>query len=156
MAKGSVITKELFQAVKQLQLIHKDHTAEQLAPMVCREETVIRRIMKCGTWEEYCEFKKAKAEQERARAEKRKLMSEEPKAEEQVEGQMEMDLRPAEEKPAEQDETLGEMQVKMMRFQAHMTEEITKKIEESTVQLLTKLDRLNDTLSMILRTVRKE
>ena len=154
MAKGSVITKELFQAVKQLQLIHKDHTAEQLAPMVCREETVIRRIMKCGTWEEYCEFKKAKAEKERARAEKRKLQAEEPKAEEQVEGQMEMDLRPAEEKPAEQTEQAD--RTKMMRFQAHMTEEITKKMDECTVQLLTKLDRLNDTMSMILRAIRKE
>jgi hypothetical protein len=44
----------------------------------------------------------------------------------------------------------------MMRFQAHMTEEITKKVDECTVQLLTKLDRLNDTMSMILRAVRKE
>lgn len=150
MAKGSIITEELFQTVKQLQKIHPDRTPEQLAPMVCREETVIRRIMKCKDWAEYCEFKKAKAEKERVRAEKRKAGAEEPA--EQVEGQMKMDLEP---KAEEQKPEAGD-QVKMMRFQAHMTEEITKKVDECTVQLLTKLDRLNDTLSMILRAVRKE
>ena len=61
MAKGSVITEGLFQTVKQLQEIHRGYKAEQLAPLVCREATVVRKIMKCRTWEEYCEYKKAKA-----------------------------------------------------------------------------------------------
>ena len=139
MAKGSVITEGLFQTVKQLQEIHRGYKAEQLAPLVCREATVIRKIMKCRTWEEYCEYKKAKAEKERARTEKRK---QEPEAaEEQVPGQIRMDLVPTE----EPDETLGEMQTKMMRFQAAQVD-----------KLILKIDRLNDTMSMILRAIRKE
>lgn len=47
-------------------------------------------------------------------------------------------------------------QVKMMRFQAHQADRIVKTIEENAVMLNTKLDKLNDTLCMILRAVRKE
>lgn len=69
-------------------------------------------------------------------------------AEEKVPGQIEMDLTT----------TKAEMsdQTKMMRFQAHQADRIVKAIEENAVMLNTKLDRLNDTLSMILRAVRKE
>ena len=137
MPKGSVITEELFRTVKQLQKIHEGITAEQLAQVVCREATVIRKIMKCKTWEEYCEYKKAKAEKERKRAEKRK-QAEEPE-EDQVPGQICMELTAAEEKP-EMSET-----TKMMRFQAAQVDKLIMKIE-----------RLNDTMSMILRTIRKE
>jgi len=70
-------------------------------------------------------------------------------AEEQVPGQIRMDLTP-EEKPEMSE------QVKMMRFQAHQADRIVKAIEENAVMLNTKLDRLNDTLCMILRAVRKE
>ena len=69
-------------------------------------------------------------------------------AEDQVPGQMEMDLTP--EKPEMSDQT------KLMRFQAHQADRIVKALEERTVELTMKLDRLNDTLSMILRAVRKE
>lgn len=69
-------------------------------------------------------------------------------AEEQVPGQLQMDLTP--EKPEMSDQT------KMMRFQAHQADRIVKAIEESAVMLNTKLDKLNDTLCMILRAVRKE
>ena len=64
-------------------------------------------------------------------------------------GQIRMDLTP-EEKPEMSE------QVKMMRFQAHQADRIVKAIEENAVMLNTKLDRLNDTLCMILRAVRKE
>ncbi len=69
-------------------------------------------------------------------------------AEEQVPGQLQMDLTP--EKPEMSDQT------KMMRFQAHQADRIVKAIEENAVMLNTKLDKLNDTLCMILRAVRKE
>lgn len=69
-------------------------------------------------------------------------------AEEQVPGQLEMDLTP--EKPEMSDQT------KLMRFQAHQADRIVKAIEENAVMLNTKLDRLNDTLCMILRAIRKE
>ena len=140
MAKGSVITEGLFQTVKQLQEIHRGYKAEQLAPLVCREATVVRKIMKCRTWEEYCEYKKAKAEKERARTEKRK---QEPEAaEEQVPGQICMELTADKlilREPEMSDQT------KLMRFQAAQVD-----------KLIMKIDRLNDTMSMILRAIRKE
>ena len=141
MAKGSVITEELFRTVKQLQKIHDGITAEQLAQVVRREATVIRKMMKCRDWAEYCEFKKAKAQKERERVKK---AAEEPKAaEEQVPGQITMQLDPEEEildqKPEMSD------QVKMMRFQASQVD-----------KLALKLDHINDTLNMLLRAVRKE
>ena len=151
MAKGSVITEGLFQTVKQLQEIHRDYKAEQLAPLVCREATVVRRMMKCATWEEYCEYKKAKAEKERIRVEKRK-QAEEP-AEDQVPGQMRMDLVPPEMAKdytvAKPPQPITEIQLidqdKLMRFQAAQVD-----------KLILKIDRLNDTMSMILRAIRKE
>lgn len=73
----------------------------------------------------------------------------EAKAAEELPGQLRMDLT-TEEKPEMTD------QVKMMRFQAHQADRIVKAIEENAVMLNTKLDRLNDTLCMILRAVRKE
>ncbi len=73
----------------------------------------------------------------------------EAKAAEELPGQIRMDLTP-EEKPEMSDQT------KMMRFQAHQADRIVKAIEENAVMLNTKLDRLNDTLCMILRAVRKE
>ena len=67
---------------------------------------------------------------------------------EQVPGQLRMDLTP--EKPEMSE------QMKMMRFQAHLADRIVKAGEENAVMLNTKLDKLNDTLSMILRAIRKE
>ena len=90
-------------------------------------------------------------ENRRIRKEKEAKKAEEKVAEEQITGQMEMELTTAEEPKPEMSE-----QVKMMRFQAHQADEIMKKMDECTVQLLSKLDRLNDTMSMILRAVRKE
>lgn len=71
----------------------------------------------------------------------------EAKAAEELPGQLQMDLKP-EEKPEMSE------QVKMMRFQAHQADRIVKAIEDSAVMLNTKLDRLNDTLCMILRATR--
>lgn len=147
MAKGSVITEGLFQTVKQLQEIHRGYKAEQLAPLVCREATVVRKIMKCRTWEEYCEYKKAKAEKERARTEKRK---QEPEAaEEQVPGQICMELTADKVTVAKPPQPITEIQLidqdKLMRFQAAQVD-----------KLILKIDRLNDTMSMILRAIRKE
>ena len=144
MAKGSVITEELFRTVKQLQKIHDGITAEQLAQVVRREATVIRKMMKCRDWAEYCEFKKAKAQKERERVKK---AAEEPKdAEEQVPGQIRMELLPAEEDPVPEMVRIETIDpVKLMRFQAAQVD-----------KLIMKLEKLNDTMSMILRAVRKE
>ena len=103
-----------------------------------------------------------------ARREKEKKQAEEPAkaAEEQVPGQMEMDLTPA--KPEMSDQT------KMMRFLAGRLDRLEEKLTDCSVMvdmktiqlaesidtdiviLTQKIDKLNDTLSMILRAVRKE
>ena len=87
---------------------------------------------------------------------RKEAQAEEQPAEEQVPGQIAMDLTPAEDKKPEAKTAEMSEQVKLMRFQAEMTGKIVKAIEDSAVMLNTKLDRLNDTLSMILRAVRKE
>ena len=76
-------------------------------------------------------------------------------AEEQLTGQMQMDLQAAEEPKAEMSE-----QTRLMRFQAAQADKICEKITKQAViineTLLVKLDRLNDTLCQILRAIRKE
>ena len=47
-------------------------------------------------------------------------------------------------------------QTKMMRFMAGQADLTRKAIMDCTTMLITKLDRLNDTMSMILRSVRRE
>ena len=139
MAKGSVVTRELFQTVKQLQEIYPGYRADQIAEIVKKEETVVRIMFKLRTWEEYETYKKEKAEKQRVR-EKQKAEQQETQAEEQVPGQIRMDLT---EKEPEKPETSD--QVKLMRFQAGQVD-----------KLIMKLDRLNDTMSMILRAIRRD
>lgn len=67
-------------------------------------------------------------------------------AEEQVPGQMKMELPPAEEQKPEMSD-----QTKLMRFQAGQADKIIGQMMVNVDALLMKLDRLNDTLSMILR-----
>lgn len=151
MPKGSAVTRELFQTVKQLQEICPEYKAEQIAEIVKKEATVVRAMFRMGTWEEYEAYKKDKAEKQRAR-EKEKAERKDPPAEEkepEVPGQIRMDLEP--EKPQEAADP-----VKMMRFQAQMTERIVKAVGDSQVLICMKLDKLNDTLCQILRAVRRE
>ena len=120
----------------------------EVAEMLDISPVTVSRIKNAGfNYEAFLERNQLRRKKEREK--------EKEPAEGQIQGQMEMDLKPAEEKP-EHEETLGDMQTKMMRFQAHQADRIVKAIEENAVMLNTKLDRLNDTLGMILRAVRKE
>ena len=81
----------------------------------------------------------------------KKENNQEPKEENQIPGQIEMDMtQQSQEKPELSD------QVKMMRFQAHEADLIIRSIEETGVMVRMMLDKLNDTMCMILRAVRKE
>jgi len=142
-AKRTQITEAI---CKQAQLMRKGGANQtEIGKLLGVNPCTISRIEKAGfDFKQYQELLKERRAKERKQAE-------EPEKAEELPGQMRMDLTPEPEKPAEQAD-----RTKMMRFQAHMTEEITKKMDECTVQLLTKLDRLNDTMSMILRAVRKE
>lgn len=165
MARGKLVDKALVDWIMQTKRINPELTTEQIGKMCQRDASTVQRVLKGGSWEGYCEVIRQKGEKRKKQAEeKQKVMlvydpsiaeeyrrEQEAKraAEEQVPGQIEMELTPAE-KPEMSD------QVKMMRFQAEMTAKITKAVEVSTVELLTKLDKLNDTMSMILRAIRRE
>ena len=139
--------KEMADLVLQMKARNEKLTTEQIGAVVQCDSTTAGRIIRCGSWEAFCEWKAEKARKEReknaATATKTvELFSAGEKIAE-IEGQIEMDLKEAEK--TEHDETLGDMQTKMMRFQAAQVD-----------KLITKLDKLNDTMSMVLRAVRKE
>lgn len=157
------VTEEI---CRQLELMMKGGASGvEAARLVGISQGRASKIKKAGfSYEVYRENDRKEREKEKQRAEEEP--AEDPP---QVPGQIEMDLTPAEDKKPEMSEN-----TKMMRFQAgqltQMRAAITentavitdrtmlmmKKMEECAVMLNTKLDRLNDTLSMILRAVRKE
>lgn len=143
-AKKVQITEQI---CRQAQLMRKGGANQtQVAELLGINSSTVSRIEAAGyDLKTYTENRKIRREKEK------KQKTEEPRAEEQVEGQMQMDLTPAEDQKPEMSD-----QVKMMRFQAHQADEIMKRIEQAEVAICSKLDRLNDTLSMILRAVRKE
>ena len=113
-------------------------TTDQIAQVVQCDATTAGRIIRGGSWEGYCELKaeKARKEREKNRKAAEEKPAEEPEREPEVPGQICMELEPKQE--------MSE-QTKLMRFQAAQVD-----------KLIMKLDRLNDTLSMILRAVRNE
>lgn len=143
-AKKMQITDQI---CKQIQLMRKGGANQkEIAELLKISAPTVSRIETAGfDLNRYLENKKASREKEK----QAKQEPEAQPAEEQVPGQIEMDL--AEAKPSELTD-----QVKMMRFHAHMTETIVARIEKAEVQICTKLDRLNDTLCMILRATRRE
>ena len=139
MARGKVVDREMVELVLQMKARNEKLTTEQIGAVVQCDSTTAGRIIRCGSWEAFCAWKDEKARKEREKARKAK---EEP-AEEQVPGQITMQLDPEEEildqKPEMSD------QVKLMRFQAAQVD-----------KLIMKLNQLNDTLNMVLRAVKKE
>ena len=141
MARGKQVDRELVELILQMKERNPKLTTEQIGAVTNCDATTAGRIIKCGTWEKYQEFKKEKAEKGRKREQARK--AEPQDAEEQVPGQITMQLDP-EEEIVDQKPEMSE-QVKMMRFQASQVD-----------KLALKLDHINDTLNMLLRAVRKE
>ena len=139
MARGKQVDRELVELILQMKERNPKLTTEQIGAVTNCDATTAGRIIRGGSWEGYCEFKNEKARKEREKARKAKPEA----AEEQVAGQITMQLDPEEEIIDEKPE-MSE-QVKMMRFQAAQVEKICAK-----------LDKLNDTMSMVLRAVRRE
>ena len=148
MARGKVIDRAAAELVLQMKERNQKLTTEQIGAVVPCDSTTAGRIIRCGSWEAYCEWKAEKAKKER---ERNRATAEEPEAEEQIQGQIRMKIP---EKPedvilrAKWEDEIGEelpSQVKLMRFQAAQVD-----------KLIMKLDQLNNTMSMILRAVRKE
>ena len=140
MARGKTVNRELVELILQMKERNPKLTTEQIGAVTNCDASTAGKIIKCGSWEGYCEFRKEKARKQQERA--RKAAEEQP-AEEQVPGQITMQLDPEEEildqKPEMSD------QVKLMRFQAAQVD-----------KLIMKLNQLNDTMNMVLRAVRKE
>ena len=141
MARGKKVDRELAELVLKMKARNPKLTTDQIGAATNCDASTAGRIIKGGSWEGYCAIKEDKARKGRERT--RKAAEEQPPAEEQVPGQIRMELDPEEEileeKPGMSD------QVKMMRFQAAQVDKICMK-----------LDRLNDSVMMLLRAVRRE
>ena len=148
MARGKEVDRQMVDLVLSMKAHNEKLTTEQIGTVVQCDPTTAGRIIRSGSWEAFCEMKAEKAKKERERNRKPaetqtiELYSAGEKIAE-IEGQIEMDLKEPEK--AEHDETLGEMQTKMMRFQAAQVD-----------KLIMKMDQLNNTMSMVLRAVRGE
>ena len=131
-AKKTQITEQI---CKQAQLMRKGGANQtEIGKLLGVNPCTISRIETAGfDLGKYQENLKARREKERRKAEEPETQP----AEEQVPGQMEMDLTP---KAPEMTD-----QVKLMRFQAGQVD-----------KLYMKLETINDTLSQILRVLRKE
>ena len=140
MARGKQVDRELVELILQMKERNPKLTTEQIGAATCCDASTAGKIIKCGSWEGYCEFRKEKA---RKQKEKVRKAAEEQPAEEPVPGQIAMQLDP-EEEILDQKAELSD-QVKLMRFQAAQVDKI-----------IMRLNQLNDTMSMILRAVRKE
>ena len=142
-AKRTQITE---QVCKQIRLMRKGGANQtEIGALLGINPSTVSRIEKAGfDVEKYLENKRMAREKEKAAKEQ----PEENKGEEQVPGQIEMDLAPKTEEP--------DRIVKLMKFQAHEIDLILKRMSECFDLLIMKTDKLNDTMSMILRAMRKE
>ncbi|MBO7661920.1 MAG: hypothetical protein J6U01_00955 [Clostridia bacterium] len=125
------------QICKQAQLMRRGGANQtEIGKLLGVNPCTISRIEKAGfNYDQYMENRRIAKEKEKKAKEQ---PQEQEQAEEQVPGQIEMELVAA--KPQEMTD-----QVKLMRFQAGQID-----------KLVLKLDHINDTLNMILRVMRKE
>ena len=163
MAKGNLVTEAMVIGIFEQIKMSPEITNAELAAMWKRSEDTIRKIRRTGSPEGWKTEKKRKAELERQRAEERRMQAEARQAEaaeEQVPGQIRMEFPAKVYGCAPAPEPVKNINIidqdKMMRFQAGQAERIVKAIEENAVMLNTMMDRLNDTMSMVLRAVRRE
>ena len=125
------------QICKQVQLMRRGGANQtEIGKLLGINPCTVSRIESAGfSYEQYLENRRIAKEKEKKAKEQ---PQEQEQAEDQVPGQIEMELVAA--KPAEMTD-----QVKLMRFQAGQID-----------KLVLKLDHINDTLNMILRVMRKE
>lgn len=152
MARGKEIDRATAELILKMKEQNPKLTTQQIAAVIPCDPTTAARIIKGGSWEGYCDYKKEKARKTAER--KRKNAETAQPAEEQVPGQMEMELTMAPApKPVEE---IQIDQVKMMRFLAGQMDKICERMDDQVVMVNMKLDQLNDTMSMILRCIRRE
>ena len=155
MARGKTVDKALAELVLDMKNRNPKLTTAQIGAVLEMDATTAGRILSTGSWEAFCAWKEEKAR--KGREKNRKTAEEKPAEEQQAEeqevpGQMRMDLKPLElpEAPAMSDQT------KMMRFLAGKFSEGNETLEKSLEHIAMNIDKLNDTLSMMLRVLRRE
>lgn len=153
MPKGKEVDRAMCDLVLNMKARNEKLTTAQIGAVLKCDATTAGRIISCGSWEAYCAWKDEKARKEREKNRKAaEEQAEEPQREPEVPGQMKMDLTGAEQKyttvnvqiPANEPLVLVNEQ-KMIRFLAGQID-----------KLYMKMETINDTLSQILRAVRKE
>lgn len=143
MARGKTVDKALAELVLDMKNRNPKLTTAQIGAVLEMDATTAGRILSTGSWEAFCAWKEEKARKEREKNQKAAKIQErlDELAEEMrpLPGQIRMELPETPEKPEMSE------QVKMMRFMAGQVD-----------KLVLKLDHINDTLSQILRAVRRE
>lgn len=151
MPKGKEVDRAMCDLVLNMKARNEKLTTAQIGAVLQCDATTAGRIISCGSWEAYCAWKDEKARKEREKNRKAaEEQAEEPQREPEVPGQICMELEPKQE--------MSE-QTKLMRFMAGNYDAIRKNQAELfayCTDICLKMDKLNDTLHMILRAVRKE
>ena len=163
------------QICKQVQLMRKGGANQtEIGKLLGINPCTVSRMEAAGfDMQRYTEMRKERREKEKARAnvsqeswatgvelvydpsiaEDYRREQEAKRAEEQVPGQMKMNLTTGEKK---EEEAAAFDQVKMMRFLAGRFDVIEKSQALGVEMLRMEIDKLNDTMSMVLRAIRKE
>ena len=143
------------QICRQAQLMRKGGAnQQQVADLLGVNSSTVSRIEAAGfDFATYAENRRIRKEKEEKRKHESSvtISAEDVGQPEQVPGQMEMELTTAEGQKSEMSD-----QTKLMRFQAGQVEKMITSLEEWANTLSMKLEKLNDTMSMILRCVRKD
>ena len=158
MAKGAIITEKVFASIMILHEANPELNNTQIGSAFKVDASTVGKMIKCGTWEKYGEYKKDKAEKGRIREQARKtetqtvelFSGDEKIAEEQIEMQLDPEEEILDQKPEMSNQT------KLMRFQAAQADKIIGQMMVNVDAILMKLERINDTMSMILRAIRKD
>ena len=146
------------QICKQVHLMRKGGANQtEVGKLLGLSAPTISRIEKAGfDVNVYLENKRIEREKEKAAKEQPPMAvtisAEDVGQPEQVPGQIEMELPQKE--PEEQQEP--DRIVKLIRFQAHEVDKILKAMSECFDLLIMNVDKLNNTMSMILRAMRRE
>ena len=143
MARGKQVDRELVELILQMKERNPKLTTEQIGAVTNCDASTAGKIIKCGSWEGYCEFRKEKARKQQERA--RKAAEEQP-AEEQVPGQISMELP---EKPAEEEKPDMSDQTKMMRFLAGKFNELEQNQQICIGELILQVGKIQDSMNQV-------
>lgn len=160
MARGAYINEEIVNGILMLNKVNPELKYTKIAEVYPVDASTVGKIIACGSWEGYCRFKDEKAAKQRERkaqqAKPKQLelqggVDYQVKVNEQIDGQMKMDL--PEEKPEMSDT------VKMMRFLGGKMGNIEGKIEFLNVtagMIKEDMEKICDYLGQILRVIGPE